>query len=1005
MKKLILSSLGLLLLGGLGLAQSTSNPWEALHQFVESQRSVAIPNEAQILQSVRADAAREGQPVKNEADPLDGVRQSYWETFYLEEHREAFVEYKRLARKNQGSQRRATGPVDNPPLVRKCNLNIAVIVDRSASINTTEASNIQSGLTTFINNQVGLGNAVTFIGMSDSPSSPATVSPTVVYNAGVAATVHQQWIANLAFGGNRHSWGAGLTAAVGLSPDLVLIIADGASFNSAERTVACNAANLIKTNGVNGGTGGHIFVFGQNEPGEYNGNSLTTFLSFVVDDMPTPAGSSPNATDIANNDFIALPLGTFNNLGAWLGTLSPGQATVEVTSITNRNCVIDDVTISGTYTDCPPNVVVASIFLEFWQNGSFTGLSLPVMVNANGTWTVSSRRSILVSLGLNNGTWYDVRPRINLSSGNSILGDEFLVNTNNDIFLAKVSMPRVIVNDALNDRSTEMSRFCSGSPIFYHGFDPQSNDHFNAIQRKPIGDPRPYGEYRDVGFLGQSLDGFNGDLLALYPGYFQAGFEYRLSIAASNVPNCIGWSPTKVIFQVIDCCAPPAEISSVPECVRSGEEFTIEVRLKAPLRAEDIERIYSFNSDYTYQSHTSQREGNDLVLLLTFISNTCDCLGRILTLDIIIEGCPFPIWLMTDPLPCCAETCDFISVGEWGAGNCLFVDGQRGRPFQLIVSSPAAISAIFAESNSATCQVELVNLSVRPLFGTLYQVSGLMLFASSGCTGHALVSIRLQTAEGCCLVEQGFSFPEGCDLPELCLGTPPRPQVRNYFRDPAVLEVSIGLPPGSSLSITDLLTGATYAATVEGIECAPFLFNGDGSLDGVPCNGFRIPLPDGLVCRIEDGVSNVVNFQYEIRLGECRWIITGDYCQILAEIPIGPGPGGDEIPGGASEGLVDAQSETFQAHRAPATHQALRVYPNPIRNEAILQIDLSQLTSPVERMAITDLSGKLIELIPIPREVQSFPYQWPQSLRPGLYFITAQLSDGTTNSTRMVKLN
>ncbi|MEO0779666.1 MAG: hypothetical protein AAF146_24105, partial [Bacteroidota bacterium] len=100
MKRLLLTGLcsWLFLLGA--YAQSTTNIWDKLAQYVEQQQDQAIPQEEAQLKAYRADLEAQGNIKRTDAELLVTLRQSYWENVFLTQHREAFVDHQTTSRGN-----------------------------------------------------------------------------------------------------------------------------------------------------------------------------------------------------------------------------------------------------------------------------------------------------------------------------------------------------------------------------------------------------------------------------------------------------------------------------------------------------------------------------------------------------------------------------------------------------------------------------------------------------------------------------------------------------------------------------------------------------------------------------------------------------------------------------------------------------------------------------------------------------------------------------------------
>ncbi len=678
---------------------------------------------------------------------------------------------------------------------------------------------------------------------------------------------------------------------------------------------------------------------------------------------------------------------------------------VAISGITNRNCVLHDFEIDGTYNLCDPTDV-SSIVLEFYRNGNYTGVSIPVTVNNDGTWTYSGIMSTVVAdFGLNFGTWYDIIPVMTSSSGTVTRGTEFTLGTSNDLQFADRSDPLVTVNSTQNNPTFRQSTFCADAQIFYHGFDPLTTNHFSAISRRPIGTSGNFGEPRAIGWVDAPLESYTGNLRTLYPGYIKAGFEYQVFVATSSSANCIAWSPTTTVFQVIDCCAPEATIGFVPECIGQDQEFVISVIVNAPLSGADIERIYSNNADYTYRSHLSFQSGDQLVLLITFVSNTCSCAGSPLLLDIVLLGCNETIWIMTDePIPCCLESCEDVSLEAWESGECIVVNGQVAREFSLLVSSESDLLSVSAYDNDATCQITPTNLQITNNGNGTSTITGIMLFDSPDCTSNALLTLQVGTEEGCCVLSRPFSFPDACEIPPECLPAEPQPQLLSLGDLPS-LSFSINAPKGSLVTIVDPQNNATYQRTVGIIECAPWMLGPNGEVIGLSeCNGFTIPAPGNINCNRVDGETPNLPYRYEISYSECVAIVVGNYCDLTRSIPFdGFDPGGGGLPGGLSSEAPALLRSDATANSASAP--TLSVYPNPLRGTDLLHVEVKDLSSPIQSLYLADASGKTVAVIPVPEERARFQHQLEQKLNGGLYLVVMQLADGSRQVHRLIAID
>ena len=443
-----------------------------------------------------------------------------------------------------------------------------------------------------------------------------------------------------------------------------------------------------------------------------------------------------------------------------------------------------------------------------------------------------------------------------------------------------------------------------------------------------------------------------------------------------------------------------AEIISVPECVKKGVPFTITVEVDGWINYSEIDAIYSSNNLYTYVSHTiAWTPGQTTIMNITFISNTCTCEGEMLTFDIVIEGCSCPIWLMTDKIPCCSEPCEKTYVKDWKVGDCYFYDGCLARDFVLYVSSPNAITGITAVGDNITCTTTILNLNITGPVGGIYTVTGTMKFDDNTCTGHAQIDMFFDTKEGCCSLTQNFSFPGGCKIPEPCTVKAPRPQLI-YDGNPPVMTISINFPLGTPVSITNNNTNATTNTTIGKITCGPFFIDQNGTVGGgTSCTGIKIEIPSEHDCRKPVEGQNTM-YSYTIKVGECIWVITGDYCRVTTIYKLTPvGTDGKVV-----ESSDDRNAPETESIETSLEANNISVYPNPIRSSEVLNFDFTATATTVKTIHITDMSGKLIERI-IPQEGSPvFSHTLSSDLVQGVYFVVFGLEDGSVQSKKLISI-
>ena len=488
-----------------------------------------------------------------------------------------------------------------------------------------------------------------------------------------------------------------------------------------------------------------------------------------------------------------------------------------------------------------------------------------------------------------------------------------------------------------------------------------------------------YSELVSLGFQdGQSYD--------VYPRMtLSDGTVFTGSVFVPGIGN-------DFLFEVLECCATDGSFFIVPECVSQGEVFTVAVVLDGIVPLDQIEEIYSDDNNYTYVDHSVIPFGTVTLLYIDFISETCTCEGEMLVFDIRFVDCGPVTWMMTDKIPCCAEECKAVTIEDWSAEDCTIVNGNPARYFCIEVSSPEPITAIYPATNTVFCQTTLVNLEVTNTPGTNdYSICGFMVFDDPGCTIHAKVSLKIETASSCCTLEQSFSFPAGCDLTKECMA----PAANLEIIIGNGIDVSIGIPQGEVVTVIDHVTNSTDTYTVGLVHCGPFAISSPGGVinPGNPdCTGIVLPTPALADCFDEEIDDPDVNYHYEIEWNNCVWIIIGNLCKEPIVTPGLPGFAGSTDRNGSVPEEISLSDQ-------------IKVFPNPMDQSGFLNFDFGGLKTPVSTIEVRDVSGKIIEsFIPVSRQ-NKFQHQLNQPLSKGIYFLVFRLENGQVSSTKLVSLN
>ncbi len=869
-------------------AQSTQSLWAEMETYIINHLEDPIPEEAKMIQLF---SVQEEEPHVKGNKLVELVRRNYWQKKFIVDNKERVDQAKEAERNDT---KMAVEPIHNPDLVEICPIEIVVIIDRSSSINQGEIPNIKAGLSALVSNMIGTGNSLTFIGMgggSGDVGGPAIISERETYNPG-NPNIHLNWIDILSFGTcyQCDSWSTGLEAAIDLDfdPDLVLMITDGNDDHPAnEDDLTIAAANALKSNGANGGTGAHIFVFGEEkvDPNsntndiyeDYGSPSLEIEFSEAVDlfiaEDPLEAPVPPTFSDLGTSDYIGFPNNSdFADLANWLSGLE-FSGRINTVNISLQPCD-DDFRVRGKYELCQG--AISSVNLQIWENGMvLTTVAASINTN-NNIWSFSTSYSQLESLGLEYGNSYDIIPVMTLDDGTVITGSSFVLGPDNDF-----------------------------------------------------------------------------------------------------------------LFEEVDCCDIDDSLYSVPECVRQGEEFTVIVELEGNVEFEEIDEIYSNDNNYTYVSHFVLNLHGETLVFITFISNTCTCEGEMLIFDIRLTDCAEVIWIMTDNIPCCADECETVTIQDWYAEDCTIINGNPARYFCLEVSSIDPITDVFATTNTVFCQTTLVELEVNNLSGSNnYSICGFMVFDDPNCTGHAKVSLKVETESTCCLIEQSFSFPKGCGLERSCLKSAANFEIIIGKG----MDISIGIPQGEVVTVFDHIANSTNDYTVGLVHCGPFMSSSSGGINPGPldCNGIVLPTPNMADCFNTETSDPIVNYHYEITWNNCVWDVIGNLCDEPLVTFSPPGFTGRNAS-------VEEDENSFS--------DPIKVFPNPVDQSGFLNFDFGNLKTPVSTIEVRDVSGKIMEsFIPVSGQ-NKFQHQLNQPLSKGIYFLVFYLEDGQVRSTKLVSLD
>ncbi len=979
-------------------AQSINDFNLEMEKYVQEQMNTPAPNEEAQAKINLEDEVREGFNLDDSQEGIsdeNGVKQSrlneiiltvrraYWEKTFRLDNRDLLLEIRGANRLNP---LKASGPLANPDLTADCPIHVAILIDQSTSLNATERAQIQAGLVGFLSNMEESGNLVSILGMGDgSPNAPVIQSGTVTYSAGVTSTAQANWVNNTLFTYGTPpnttfgaaNWGSGLAAVNGLAivPDLAIVISDGANGDDADYALACQSADALKSNtAANDGNGTHLFVIASDDNTHYRtpGGTFGLLLPFINGIVENPSMEAANISlaELSTNDYIGFLNGNFAQVQGWLDILlvdctPPCELVVDCSNIRNQRLEC--------YEDLP--------------NGN---PNLPIIVSSCGS--VSVTWSDFTTAPPGPGSVLRVYTVTDSDGNTATCSQTFQIN----------GVGWAIITDIANVKNPCLEaeicfsgkyRLCKGVSEI-----PPSVLVFkrNGIEVAsfPV-DLEPDGSFKEC--ISKK------DLLM---AGLETGTGYDVCI---RINTSWSWGGSTIV-------SPPfvsgtnndfkfgayaAEVISLPECVKEGEVFSITVEIDGLLSNSDIEAIYSFDNLYTYVNHfIVTQTPNSTIVVIRFISNTCTCEGEMLTFDIVIEGCSCPIWVMTENIPCCATPCKETYVKDWETSDCYFYNGCLARDFTLIVSSPDAITGISAVGDNITCTTTIIGISITPGPGAgNYTVTGTMKFDDPTCTGHAQIDMSLDTKNGCCLLTHNFSFPGGCKIPEECNIKPPTPQLI-YDGNPPAMTVSLGFPLGTNVTITNNNTNSSVTTAVQKILCPPFSITTTGTVNGNSCAGIVFKIPEYDCEKEVEGQSSM--YSYTITVGDCVWVITGDYCDVITIYRQVPNTGGEKDAGGSSEDRSGEVEDAFATDEVG--DRTISVYPNPIQSSDVLNFDFSRLSVAVKTIRITDMSGKVIEDILPEAGVEVFSHSLSNDLSQGVYFVIFGLEDGSVESKKLISL-
>ena len=203
--------------------------------------------------------------------------------------------------------------------VKYGDIRMALLIDESGSIDTTEAADLRTGLAQFFNDEVDSGNMISMIGMGSSDIN--TRSDHVAESEVTSATKpdFDTWEADYRTGRvsiQADFWASALElAASNTDLNLAVIIGDGIQGNTVKMA---NYVSQMRANGT------HVFFMGI-DPGEYiySSGTIATDPSTAIDAVlgsQAKASSQSDLSDLLSTDYSIQS--SFSDLGTTLSNMT-----------------------------------------------------------------------------------------------------------------------------------------------------------------------------------------------------------------------------------------------------------------------------------------------------------------------------------------------------------------------------------------------------------------------------------------------------------------------------------------------------------------------------------------------------------------------------------------------------------------------------------------------------------------------------------------------------------
>jgi hypothetical protein len=477
--------------------------------------------------------------------------------------------------------------------------------------------------------------------------------------------------------------------------------------------------------------------------------------------------------------------------------------------------------------------------------------------------------------------------------------------------------------------------FCFGTPIFAYGTSYTGDCFAISLSKVNIGSQN----WSVLGTKNYCGIPFNESIIELTEEFdFNPNLylTYRITVKFYDEELCENEFFYGRKFRVWDCCESGAEIESQVTCLDEGQTGKVTVALDNPLEFSMIESIASLDNQYTYFSHSEGLDPNKVII--EFTSNGCSCTGNPINFEVYLEDCPDPIILQTDPIPCCSNNCDNLEQdGSWVPQPCLIVNGDLAYKvcFDFITDDP--VLDIIPGPASMPCNNTLAGIQWEE-FDDVFEVCGYLFVDDPFCVQNS-ATVFVERENQCCELTVPYNL-EDCDIsPCFDQGIPEIESIYNPSGENHYVEISIpGASDGDIIVVTNNKTGMSSNHMLTTIKCGPFGITRNGRrIGGIACSGIRfLELFDCETVNSEEETC----YDLTIEIGDCSYILVGDYCDefIYTPPPIGP------IQGLVNNGGNNDNSDVM-------------IYPNPITDGQLLNIEHHKT---IASISIFNLHGQLV---------------------------------------------